>query len=127
MKYSTLSSLFLSIIVCLLSFSFQASARAHPHEIFLQCLSHHFSNSNSFAKHIYTPNDPSYISLLNSTIQNPRFSSPLILKPLVIVTPSNASHVQASVYCSRKHGLQIRTRSGGHDFEGLTFLKSHLS
>ncbi|PON38823.1 Xanthine dehydrogenase C subunit, partial [Parasponia andersonii] len=120
MKYSAYCSLFLCIIVSLLSFSLRASA--HSHEDFLQCLSHHFSNSTTFAKLIYTPNDPSYISVLNSTIRNPRFSSLSTPKPLLIITPSNSSHVQASVYCSKKHGLQIRTRSGGHDYEGLSYV-----
>ncbi|POO01102.1 Xanthine dehydrogenase C subunit, partial [Trema orientale] len=120
MKYSAYSSFVLCVIVSLLSFSLRASA--HSHEDFLQCLSHNFSNSTTLAKLIYTPNNPSYISILNSTIQNPRITSPSSLKPLLIITPSNASHVQASVYCSRKHGLQIRTRSGGHDLEGLSYV-----
>ncbi|POO01098.1 Xanthine dehydrogenase C subunit [Trema orientale] len=124
MKYSAYASLFLLIIVSLLSFPPRASA--HPHQDFLQCLSHHFPNSTTFAKLIYTPNDPSYISVLNSTIQNPRFSSPSTPKPLLIITPSNASHVQAIVYCSMKHGLQIRTRSGGHDYEGLPYVSEVL-
>ena len=123
MKHSAFSLSFLCIIVCfLISFWSQASAHAHPHEDFLQCLSHNFSNSTTFAELIYTANDPSYISVLNSTLQNPRFSSPLIQKPLVIITPSNSCHVQATVYCSKKHGLQIRTRGGGHDFEGLSYV-----
>ena len=41
---------------------------------------------------------------------------------MVTVTPLNASYVQATIHCSRKHGLQIRTRSGGHDFEGLSYV-----
>ncbi|PIA64702.1 hypothetical protein AQUCO_00100276v1 [Aquilegia coerulea] len=32
------------------------------------------------------------------------------------------SHVQVTVVCCRHHGLQIRTRSGGHDFEGLSYV-----
>ncbi|XP_062094578.1 cannabidiolic acid synthase-like 1 [Humulus lupulus] len=118
MKYSTssyFSLLYLFIIV----------AHAHkPHEDdFIQCLSRRISkHSTNFSKLNYTPNDSSFISVLNSTIQNPRLSSPSTLKPLVIVTPSKASHVQASVYCSKKNGLQIRTRSGGHDFEGLSYV-----
>lgn len=53
---------------------------------------------------------------------NPRFSSPSTLKPFAIVRPFHVSHVQATVYCSKKHGMQIRTRSGGHDFEGLSYV-----
>ncbi|XWS50555.1 hypothetical protein CRYUN_Cryun12cG0096700 [Craigia yunnanensis] len=55
-------------------------------------------------------------------MHNLRFSTPTIPKPWVIVTPFHASHIQATIYCSRKHGLQIRTRSGGHDFEGLSYV-----
>ncbi|XP_062093513.1 cannabidiolic acid synthase-like 1 [Humulus lupulus] len=108
----------------LLSFSIIVThaAQSRGYEDFLQCLSHHISNSTTFAEIIYTRNDSSFISVMSSNIQNPRFSSPSIPKPLVIVTPSNASHVQASVYCSQKHGLHIRTRSGGHDFEGLSYV-----
>ncbi|KAK5838873.1 hypothetical protein PVK06_007619 [Gossypium arboreum] len=43
-------------------------------------------------------------------------------KPLVIVTRSRTSHFQATIYCSRKHGLQIKTQSGGHDYEGLSYV-----
>ncbi|KAM6551845.1 hypothetical protein CsatB_001653 [Cannabis sativa] len=106
----------------LLSFCIIVTHASQPHEDFLQCLSHNISNTTTLAELTYTLNDSSFISVMNSNIQNLRFSFPSTPKPLVIVTPSNASHVQASVYCSKKHGLEIRTRSGGHDFEGLSYV-----
>ncbi|PON47900.1 Xanthine dehydrogenase C subunit [Parasponia andersonii] len=119
-------SFFLSVIHILFLHWLSYPGSAHTHGDFLECFSNHFSNStSSFAKLIYTPNDTSYISVLNSTIQNPRFSFPSTPKPLVIVTPVHASQVQATVKCSKKHGLQIRTRSGGHDLEGLSYI-SHV-
>ncbi|PON38465.1 Xanthine dehydrogenase C subunit [Parasponia andersonii] len=92
------------------------------HEDYLQCLSHHFSNTTSNPELIYTPNDMSYFSVLNSSIKNPRFFTSLNPKPILIVTPLEASHVQATIICSKKHDIQIRTRSGGHDFEGLSYV-----
>ncbi|MBA0616701.1 hypothetical protein Godav_026200, partial [Gossypium davidsonii] len=50
------------------------------------------------------------------------FNSTDTPKPLVIVTPSRTSHFQATIYRARKHGIQIRTRSGGHDYEGLSYV-----
>ncbi|KDO75188.1 hypothetical protein CISIN_1g046660mg, partial [Citrus sinensis] len=63
---------------------------------------------------------------LNFTIQNFRFSTANTPKPQVIITPLHVSHVQAAIKCSQKHGLQIRIRSGGHDFEGLSYVSDHV-
>ncbi|KAF4376943.1 hypothetical protein F8388_022659 [Cannabis sativa] len=106
----------------LLSFCIIVTNASQPHEDFLQCLSHNISNTTILAELTYTRNYSSFMSVMNSNIQNLKFSFPSTPKPLVIVTPSNASHVQASVYCSKIHGLEIRTRSGGHDFEGLSYV-----
>ncbi|KAL5578133.1 hypothetical protein UlMin_019832 [Ulmus minor] len=121
MKYSVASSMSAYIFLLLFSFSWPITS-SQSHESFLQCLSLHSSNSSSISKLIYTPNNPSYFSVLNFSIQNPRFSSPFTPKPLVIVTPLQPSHVQAAVNCTRKHSLQIRVRSGGHDYEGLSYI-----
>ncbi|XVE81220.1 hypothetical protein DITRI_Ditri15bG0045400 [Diplodiscus trichospermus] len=77
---------------------------------------------SSISEIIYTQNNSSYSSVLESSIQNLRFSTPTTPKPLVIVTPLHTSHIQATIFCSRKHGLQLRIRSGGHDFEGLSYV-----
>ncbi|KAL4273827.1 hypothetical protein GQ457_13G029970 [Hibiscus cannabinus] len=93
------------------------------HEDFLDCLSsYHPEESSSISRVVYTERNSSYSAILESSIQNRRFSTPSTLKPLVIVTPLNTSHVQTTVHCSKRHGLQIRTRSGGHDFEGLSYV-----
>ncbi|SPT16503.1 unnamed protein product [Triticum aestivum] len=49
------------------------------------------------------------------------FLGPAVVRPLCIVTATNASHVQAAVVCGRRHGVRLRVRSGGHDYEGLSF------
>ncbi|XWS13322.1 hypothetical protein CRYUN_Cryun36dG0027700 [Craigia yunnanensis] len=110
------------LFVVLFSLSWAISL-AHANENFLHCLSFfHSEDSYSISKVIYTPNNSSYSSVLESTIRNFRFTTPTTPKPLVIVTPLNVSHIQSTIHCSRKHGLQIRIRSGGHDFEGLSYV-----
>ncbi|KAK9115189.1 hypothetical protein Syun_021986 [Stephania yunnanensis] len=96
---------------------FCATSSSPNHESFINCLAFH-SQSNSS---VYTPETPSYSTILQSSIQNLRFETPETRKPEFIVTPSHESQVQTAVICCRKHGLQIRVRSGGHDFEGLSY------
>ncbi|XP_024019730.1 cannabidiolic acid synthase-like [Morus notabilis] len=125
MKYFSLSSSFARIIIVLYSISLANSA--HTHEDFLQCLTTRISENSTNTSKTFTyitPNNPSYSTTLNSSINNQRFSSPSTPKPFAIITPFHFSHVQATVFCSKKHSIQIRTRSGGHDYEGLSYVSS---
>ncbi|XP_038895208.1 tetrahydrocannabinolic acid synthase-like [Benincasa hispida] len=92
------------------------------HENFVQCLLNNSLSTYPISNLIYTPINSSYSSILNFSIQNLRFSSKETPKPLAIITPSHVSHIQAAIICSKSHALQIRTRSGGHDFEGLSYI-----
>jgi hypothetical protein len=105
-----------------LIFSFLWATLAHTHESFVQCLTLRSENSTSISEIIYTPANSSYSSVLEFSIQNPRFSTPATPKPLVILTPLHVSHIQAAILCSQEHGMQIRVRSGGHDYEGLSYV-----
>ncbi|RWV80363.1 hypothetical protein GW17_00058386 [Ensete ventricosum] len=89
----------------------------------MQCFLDHTCPSNSSSQLLYSPNTTAYDAVLRSSIQNIRFlNSSNTTKPVLIVTPTNESHVQAAVVCSRKHGLRVRVRSGGHDYEGMSYV-----
>ncbi|XP_017245753.2 tetrahydroberberine oxidase [Daucus carota subsp. sativus] len=89
---------------------------------FVQCLERYANNSTSISQVTYTPDNSSYTAVLQFSIRNLRHASlPDSQKPVVIVTPVDETQIQMVVNCSRRHGLQIRTRSGGHDFEGLSY------
>ncbi|XP_061373169.1 tetrahydroberberine oxidase-like [Gastrolobium bilobum] len=115
-----LSSYF-TIVVFAFLFSFTSSA-ADTHENFVQCLYNHSHNTTSISKVVYTQTNSSYSSILQFSIQNLRFASNTSPKPLLIVTPIEISQIQATIICSQRHGMQIRTRSGGHDYEGLSYV-----
>uniref|UniRef100_A0A5B8XB28 Precondylocarpine acetate synthase 3 n=1 Tax=Tabernanthe iboga TaxID=141617 RepID=PAS3_TABIB len=88
-------------------------------EAFINCVSQKFVSDQSIFSILHGPGNSSYHSVLQSRIQNLRFlKSP---KPLAIITPLLYSHVQAAVVCSKQVGLQIRIRSGGADYEGLSY------
>ncbi|KAE8726984.1 FAD-binding Berberine family protein [Hibiscus syriacus] len=118
MKSPQFSLLVPLVLAALFSFSWAAL----PHENFLHCLSLRSNDSSSISRVVFTRQNSSYESVLEARIRNLRFNSTDTPKPLVIVTPTEISHIQATIYCSRKHGLQTRTRSGGHDYEGLSFV-----
>ncbi|XP_009777853.1 tetrahydroberberine oxidase-like [Nicotiana tabacum] len=109
--------IFLFLSICLSSSWFTS---ANMHDDFLECLSHKTMNSNSMSQIIYTPKNSSYSTILKSFESNLRITSDF--KPSIIFTPIDESQIQAAIHCSKKHGLQIRIRSGGHDYEGLSYI-----
>ncbi|KAL8512858.1 hypothetical protein ACS0TY_019122 [Phlomoides rotata] len=95
-------------------------ASSNHQQIFLECLTDQFGRSNSSTDVIYTPQNSTYTSLLSPLPKNLRLESPA-QRPNLIVTPYHESEVLAAIYCSKKLGIQIRVRSGGHDYEGLSY------
>ncbi|CAN4081990.1 unnamed protein product [Withania somnifera] len=109
-------TIFFFLSICLSS----SWANNSTHDDFLECLSHKTRNSNSKSQVIFTPKNSSYSTIYNSFVGNLRITSDF--KPSIIFTPNDESQIQAAIHCSKKHGLQIRIRSGGHDYEGLSYI-----
>ncbi|XP_019162185.1 PREDICTED: tetrahydrocannabinolic acid synthase-like [Ipomoea nil] len=97
---------------------------ASPHQDFVYCLSSKLRNNNATSQVLYTPKSPSFLPILNFSAQNLRFTAPGSPKPVAIITPLRESHIRAAVICCRKYNIQLRTRSGGHDYEGLSYVSS---
>ncbi|CAL5042408.1 unnamed protein product [Urochloa decumbens] len=70
---------------------------------------------------VYTNASESYTSVLESSIRNLLFVTPSTPTPVAIIAAADASHVQAAVRCGARHGVRVRPRSGGHDYEGLSY------
>lgn len=93
---------------------------------FLQCFQSVLgANNKTTSGVIFTRSSSSYEPLLRSSIRNSRFLSSSVPKPNLIVTPHNLFHIQLALLCSKKSNLQVRVRSGGHDYEGLSYI-SHV-
>ncbi|KAL4273642.1 hypothetical protein GQ457_13G017600 [Hibiscus cannabinus] len=122
MNYPT-STIFLLITLAFLaslSLPWPATSASSPSSVhnFLHCLA---NKSAPLLESIYTPTNPSFNLVLRSLIRNRRFLTPQTPKPAAIVAPTSVSQVQATVVCARDNGVQIRIRSGGHDYEGLSY------
>ncbi|XP_065847261.1 berberine bridge enzyme-like 21 [Euphorbia lathyris] len=88
----------------------------------IQCLENTTSQQDHISELIYSQTNSSYTSLLRAYIRNARMNTSTTSKPLIIFTPKQISHVQSAVICSNKLGYQLKIRSGGHDYEGLSYI-----
>ncbi|XP_062198072.1 berberine bridge enzyme-like Cyn d 4 [Phragmites australis] len=103
------------VILCFLCCNVFIASFASSDEFF-QCLSETIPS-----EFVYPQTSSSFMSVLQSSVQNPKFLTNTTVRPLCIVTASDVSHVQATVRCGRRHGVRLRVRSGGHDYEGLSY------
>ncbi|KAF7152101.1 hypothetical protein RHSIM_Rhsim01G0131400 [Rhododendron simsii] len=94
---------------------------ATSYEDFVNCLEDNSHPSYPTSSIIYTRDNPSYSSVLQTYIRNLRFNETTTPKPLLIITALHASHIQASIVCAKQHHLQMKIRSGGHDYEGISY------
>ncbi|KAK8495524.1 hypothetical protein V6N12_066084 [Hibiscus sabdariffa] len=91
-------------------------------ETFVQCLLDNSHPSHPISEAIFTPQNPSYSSVLQSSIRNLRFNETFTPKPFLILTALHQSHVQAAIVCAKRDNIQMKIRSGGHDYEGLSYV-----
>ncbi|XP_073056164.1 berberine bridge enzyme-like Cyn d 4 [Primulina eburnea] len=110
-----------SLILVLFCFpSIVVSKAVHDHhESFENCL---WNKSGCLSKQqppiLHSIFSKSYWPILLSTMRNLRFNFTNTRKPFYIITPENYDQVKRAVVCTKKYNIEIRTRSGGHDYEG---------
>ncbi|GAA0148417.1 hypothetical protein LIER_07866 [Lithospermum erythrorhizon] len=118
MRNSTIcfGSFFLSTILLIVS----------ADESFQKCLENEALPSQPISQVIYIPqnNISAFSSVLQNYVKNLRFNESTTRKPELIITALHVSHIQAAVICSKKHGLQMKIRSGGHDYEGISYVST---
>ncbi|KAK9936981.1 hypothetical protein M0R45_013800 [Rubus argutus] len=115
-----------SWIFSLFLFSLLSSSCAHrsssKQSSFVQCLSIILRFLFRSLQPFFTPNSSAFTAILNSTAQNLRYLVPSMPRPEFIFTPTDDSQVQTAVICSKQLGIHLRVRSGGHDYEGVSYV-----
>ncbi|GMN66083.1 hypothetical protein TIFTF001_035145 [Ficus carica] len=122
---STNSLLFFSFILVLwLSWpaSGNSSTATSAPEDYIACLLDNSHPDHPISPAIFTPDNSSFTSVLRAYIRNNRFNTSATRKPFLIVTALHVSHIQASIVCARRHNMQMKIRSGGHDYEGVSYV-----
>lgn len=109
--------------VCFLYF-FHFAASDTNYDSFAHCLAKYSLPNDQITQILYSRTNLSYTPILNAHIRNLRFNTSSSPKPVIIVTPFTVKQVQATVLCTKSLGLQLKIRSGGHDFEGISYVSS---
>ncbi|KAL1214967.1 Berberine bridge enzyme-like 25 [Cardamine amara subsp. amara] len=117
---SCISLLALYISLCTITPTSSASLQ----DDFINCLHRNTNVDFPLEDTFFTPerNASIFIEVLESTAQNQRYLTESTPKPSFIFKPVHESQVQASVICSKKLGIHLRVRSGGHDYEGMSYV-----
>uniref|UniRef100_A0A0D9VE55 FAD-binding PCMH-type domain-containing protein n=1 Tax=Leersia perrieri TaxID=77586 RepID=A0A0D9VE55_9ORYZ len=111
--------LHVSLLACPCSARRRDGSTGVLRESFLRCVARRSPATADPSRLVHAPGDALYPPLLNSTIQNLRFAS--ASSPALLLTPATVDEARACVACCRDHSLSVRARSGGHDYEGLSY------
>ncbi|KAG5404259.1 hypothetical protein IGI04_010378 [Brassica rapa subsp. trilocularis] len=91
-------------------------------ELFLECLdtqpADHGSRNSRAA---VIPTNASFSTNLMRAVRNLRFASGSTRKPEAIVAAVTETHIRATISCCKHLNLELKVRSGGHDYEGFSY------
>ncbi|RID46099.1 hypothetical protein BRARA_I02783 [Brassica rapa] len=102
-----------------------AADPANVYEDFVRCFRNKTNISDKdLTDVVLSRTSDSFTPVLRAYIRNARFNTSSTPKPSVIVLPRVDSHVQAAVICTKTLNLQLKIRSGGHDYDGLSYVSA---
>ncbi|CAI9091748.1 OLC1v1026854C1 [Oldenlandia corymbosa var. corymbosa] len=123
---SNMLSTFLLLLPLIASTSQTIFVSADPtYDSFANCLAENGIPRDQISRILYSPTSSSFSSVLNAYVRNLRFNTTSTKKPSIIVTPLQLQGVQAAVLCTKQSNLQLKIRSGGHDYEGISYVSEN--
>ncbi|XP_047328355.1 berberine bridge enzyme-like 8 [Impatiens glandulifera] len=109
------------ISIFLLPISSLSTTHSHNQQTILNCLKTNSLPTHPISSSTYFPTNSSYSSTLQKYIRNLRFNETTTPKPVFILTAAHESHIQAAIICAKSYDLTMKIRSGGHDYEGISY------
>ncbi|KAL0700237.1 hypothetical protein Bca4012_056359 [Brassica carinata] len=121
MKSLTIHTLIITLFFFTIPTSFASPPRLE--DVFSQCTTDFRPSNPNFPiqDFTYTQQTPSFLTILNNYIRNLRYFNNTTRKPVAIVAAADVTHIQAAITCAKRLSLQLRIRSGGHDYDGLSY------
>ncbi|WVY94117.1 hypothetical protein V8G54_033205 [Vigna mungo] len=110
------------LLLLLFTLSSAQTSDSSIYDSFLRCLTQRTNSSTQLSDIVFAQTNPSFPTVLQNYIRNARFNTSQTRKPLLIVTPLQESHVQGAVICAKSVKVQLKIRSGGHDYEGISYI-----
>ncbi|KZV21148.1 reticuline oxidase-like protein [Dorcoceras hygrometricum] len=96
-------SFFVALAFCV---SCATSSSPSQYEAFIQCLEKYpIPPSAPISAVLYTPDNSSYSSVLQTYIRNLRFNESTSPKPRLIITALHVSHLQAAIVCAKAYNF----------------------
>ena len=86
--------------------------------------SQHTNSSTQLSNIVFDKTNASFPTILQNYIRNARLNTTSTPKPLIIITPLQESQVPGAVICAKSIAVQIKIRSGGHDYEGISYVSN---
>lgn len=111
-------------LLFLVSTCLAAAPSTNPiYESFLQCFSNHTCAPPGKLCDVVLPqSSASFTPTLRAYIRNARYNTSTSPKPLLVIAARSDLHVQATVICTKSLNFQLKTRSGGHDYDGVSYI-----
>ncbi|KAF2593561.1 hypothetical protein F2Q70_00043792 [Brassica cretica] len=95
------------------------------YESFLKCFSNQTCTApNKLCDVVLPQSSASFTPTLRAYIRNARYNTSTSPKPLIVIAARSEAHVQATVLCTKSLNFQLKTRSGGHDYDGVSYISN---
>ncbi|CAN8305402.1 unnamed protein product [Cochlearia groenlandica] len=117
---------YLLSVLFFVSSSFATDPPATIYQNFLTCFTNQTkAPPNTLTDVVIPQTAAAFTPTLRAYIRNARYNTTATPKPAIVIAARSEAHVQAAVVCTKSLNFQLKTRSGGHDYEGFSYVSNN--